>query len=531
MKHLSDLIANLPDVIAVHGDHLQSITAPVEEDNRLIQPGGVFVARRGLSVDGHNFIPDAIKRGAAAIVGEHDLTDLPVPYVQVGNAQEATGWLAAAYHDYPSRKLILIGVTGTDGKTTTSTLIHSILKVATDGKAGLISTVSADLGGTTVDTGLHVTTPSAPQIQTLLAQMVTNGLTHCVLEMTSHGLAQGRLNGVDIDVAVLTNVTHEHLDYHGTFEAYRAAKGRMFEMLRKSYRKPNQPKISVINADDPSADFFAAFPADKVVRYGLKVLAEVYGSPVYKPDSTKFVVINRVGLDAMRTAMPGALFDPIERLFSTALVGEFNVMNSMAAIAATQYLIDQDQIVDRIIQQGLEQVNSIPGRMERIDEGQPYTAIIDFAHTPNALENALKACRGMLGEGKRLIAIIGSAGLRDREKRRLMAEVAARLADFTVLTAEDPRTESLTDILATMAQGCISQGGVEGQTFIRVPDRGQALYQACQMAQSGDIVIACGKGHEQSMCFGTIEYPWDDRQALRAAIKGAPLKTLPTAQT
>ncbi|MBA3871814.1 MAG: UDP-N-acetylmuramoyl-L-alanyl-D-glutamate--2,6-diaminopimelate ligase [Anaerolineae bacterium] len=528
MKRLSDLITNLPDLIHLTGDANTAITAPVEEDNRLIQSGGVFVARRGLSVDGHNFIPDAIRRGAAVIVGERDITDLSVPYVQVSNAQEATGWLAAAYQDYPSRKLILIGVTGTDGKTTTSTLIHSILKVATDGKAGLISTVSADLGGKTVDTGLHVTTPSAPQIQALLAQMIANGLTHCVLEMTSHGLAQGRLNGVDIDVAVLTNVTHEHLDYHGTFEAYRAAKGRMFEMLSKSYRKPDQPKISVINADDPSADFFATFSADKVILYGIKTTSEVGSlSITYEPNSTEFVVANRAAIKQMTSE--GYIVDPDFREFSTLLAGEFNVANALAAIAATQYLIDENQVVDKVIQQGLLGVKSIPGRMERIDEGQPYTAIVDFAHTPNALENAFKAARGMLTEGKRLIAIIGSAGLRDRDKRRLMAEVSARSADFTILTAEDPRTESLDDILETMAQGCISQGGGEGQTFIRVPDRGQALYQACQVAQAGDIVIACGKGHEQSMCFGTIEYPWDDREALRAAIKGATLKTLPTA--
>ncbi len=530
MKNLSDLIANLPDVITVHGDHLQPITAPIEEDNRLIQPGGIFVARRGLSVDGHDFIPDAIKRGAAAIVGEHDLTDLPVPYVQVSNAQEATGWLAAAYYDYPSRKLVIIGVTGTDGKTTTSTLIHSILKVATNGKAGLISTVSADLGGKTVDTGLHVTTPSAPQIQALLAQMVAKGLTHSVLEMTSHGLAQGRLNGVDIDVAVLTNVTHEHLDYHGTFEAYRAAKGRMFEMLSKSYHKPDQPKISVINADDPNAEFFASFPADKVVRYGIRTTSEVGALSIsYEPNRTEFVVANRAAIKQMTSE--GYVVDPHFREFSTLLVGEFNVANALVAIATTQSLLggDMSPIVDNVIKQGLGRVQSIPGRMERIVEGQPYTAIVDFAHTPNALENALKAARGMLVEGKRLIAIIGSAGLRDRDKRRLMAEVAAQHADFTILTAEDPRTESLDDILETMAQGCISQGGVEGQTFIRVPDRGRALYQACQMAQAGDIVIACGKGHEQSMCFGTTEYPWDDREALRAAINGTPLKTLPTA--
>lgn len=527
MKKLSDLITNLPDLIRVSGDAL--ITAPVEEDNRLVQAGGIFVARRGLSVNGHNFIPDAIKRGAAAIVGERDLTDLSVPYVQVSNAQEATGWLAAAYHEYPSRKLILIGVTGTDGKTTTSTLIHSILKVATDGKAGLISTVSADLGGKTVDTGLHVTTPSAPQIQALLAQMVANGLTHCVLEMTSHGLAQGRLNGVDIDVAVLTNLTHEHLDYHGTFEAYRAAKGRMFEMLGKSYRKPNQVKIGLINLDDVNASYFESIcraGGARVWQYAVSSNQNPYSDDGrffstdnlnYRPDGLEFDVYRfKESSGYMRWAH-----------VHSPLVGQFNVYNIVAAAAVASIF---ENINFSQVQQGIAQVRTIPGRMERIDEGQPYTAIVDFAHTPNALENALKAARGMLTEGKRLIAVFGSAGLRDRDKRRLMAEVSARLADFTILTAEDPRTESLTDILVTMAQGCISQGGVEGQTFIRVPDRGQALLQACQMAQAGDIVIACGKGHEQSMCFGTTEYPWDDRDSLRAAINGTPLKTLPTAQ-
>lgn len=526
-KVLSNLIAALPEVVSVHGDLNTVITAPVEEDNRLVQHGGVFVARRGLTVDGHKFIPDAVKRGAAAIVGEHEITDLPVPYVQVANAQEATGWLAAAYHDYPSRKMVLIGVTGTDGKTTTSTLIHSILKVATNGKAGLISTVSADLGGTTVDTGLHVTTPSAPQIQALLAQMVANGLTHCVLEMTSHGLAQGRLNGVDIDVAVLTNLTHEHLDYHGTFEAYRAAKGRMFEMLGKSYRKANQVKVAIVNADDASAEFFSSIGLQNEIRiwgYGLnlpQVTPDVYGryyfasTPNFSPDGLKFDIQRyKESSGIMRWA----------RVQST-LLGKFNIYNILAASAVANLF---SEVNFAHVETGISRVQSIPGRMERIDEGQPYTAIVDFAHTPNALQNALNAARGMLGEGKRLIAVFGSAGLRDREKRRLMAEVSANIADFTILTAEDPRTESLEDILETMAQGCMSQGAVEGQTFIRIPDRSQALYHACQMAQPGDIVIACGKGHEQSMCFGTIEYPWDDRVGLRAAINGTPLKTLPT---
>jgi UDP-N-acetylmuramoyl-L-alanyl-D-glutamate--2,6-diaminopimelate ligase len=167
--------------------------------------------------------------------------------------------------------------------------------------------------------------------------------------------------------------------------------------------------------------------------------------------------------------------------------------------------------------------------MQRIDQGQRFLAIVDFAHTPNALEKALTACRTMLQDGKRLITVFGSAGLRDREKRRLMAEVATRYADFSIFTAEDPRTESLDDILQTMAEAATAVGGIEGQTFIRVPDRGEAIFRACQMAQPGDIVIACGKGHEQSMCFGTVEYPWDDRAAMRSALRGEPLRTLPTA--
>src|SRR5690606_32798478 len=204
-KILAELLAALPQPYHLTGDPNTLITAPVVESDVEVQSGGVFVARKGQIVDGHEFIPRAIERGAAAIVGERPIDNLPVPYVQVENPQEATGYLAAAYHDFPSRKLVVIGVTGTDGKTTTSTLIHSILQVATGGKAGMISTIAAHVGDKTVETGLHVTTPGAPQVQSLLAQMVANGLTHAVIEMTSIGLAQGRVNGVDIDVAVLTN--------------------------------------------------------------------------------------------------------------------------------------------------------------------------------------------------------------------------------------------------------------------------------------------------------------------------------------
>jgi UDP-N-acetylmuramoyl-L-alanyl-D-glutamate--2,6-diaminopimelate ligase len=288
------------------------------------------------------------------------------------------------------------------------------------------------------------------------------------------------------------------------------------------------PKISVINADDPSADYFAAFPADKIIRYGFQSNADIQAMNInYKPDWTFFVAVENINNQPK-------IIDYQE----IRLAGEFNVYNALAAIA-TAYdlhvkLRPEDgyefRVLDDETSQGVVRVRAIPGRMERIDEGQNFTAIVDFAHTPNALEKVLTAARQMLQPDKRLIAVFGSAGLRDREKRRMMAETSARLADVTILTAEDPRTESLDGILQVMADACISQGSVEGQTFFRVPDRGEALYQACQMAHEGDIVIACGKGHEQSMCFGTIEYAWDDREAMRAALRGAPLRTLPTAK-
>lgn len=504
IEHLKVLPA--ADILSLRGDGSTPISAPFVESDVDVQPGGVFIARRGRSSDGHAFIANAIARGAAAIIGEReDIQPLPVPYVVVRDAQAATGWLAASFFDFPSRKLKLVGVTGTDGKTTTSHLLHSLLQTATHGHAGFISTIAADFGGRSADTGLHVTTPGAPQVQQFLAQMVEAGLTHVVLEMTSHGLAQGRLNGVDLDVAVLTNVTHEHLDYHGSFENYRAAKGLMFEMLKRSQVKGDQPKVAVLNRDDPSYEYYAAIPADRVISYGIQQPAEFYAADLqYLPDQTSF----RLGMEAYRMQ----------------LVGAFNVYNALAALAAAHALGFAGPH-----QEALAQVKSVSGRMQRIDEGQDFSAIVDFAHTPNALEKALTAGRGMLPPGGRLIAVFGSAGLRDVEKRRMMAEVSARLADLSILTAEDPRTESLDAILEMMAAGCRSQGGVEGETFLRVPDRGEAIYRACQLARPGDIVMACGKGHEQSMCFGTTEYPWDDRDAMRAALRGAPLRTLPTA--
>ncbi len=516
----SDLLSALPNLVTPP-DTDAIITAPVSESAQAVEPGGVFLARRGANVDGHDLIAEAVARGAAAVVGERPPGDVacPVPYAQVAAGARALGPLAAAYYGYPARRLVIVGVTGTDGKTTTCTLIHSIL-VAAGVRAGLISTVNAVIGDQALETGLHVTTPPAHEVQMYLAKMVEAGLTHAVLEATSHGLAQGRVDGVDVDVVVLTNVTHEHLDFHGTWEQYRRDKARLFEMAATSYRKPGVPKIAVINAGDPSADLFRQMAAgvDRVLTYALDPVGpvDVRAEGIdYGPDATRCTVVG-----------PGNARQRVE----TRLVGPFNVANLLAGVTASSALLGDD--VERLraaVAGGLRAVPLIPGRMERIDEGQDFLAIVDFAHTPNALKRALEAARAMIPADRRVIAVFGSAGLRDREKRRLMAEIGAELADVSVFTAEDPRTESLASILNEMAQGCIRRGGVEGETFWRVMDRGRALAFACSLARRGDLVIACGKGHEQSMCFGTTEYPWDDRQALRAALRGEPLLTLPTA--
>lgn len=510
---LSELLSDVPGVLHWPVDD-PSVTAPVVEDSRAVEPGGVFVARAGRSFDGHAYIAAAAERGAAAIVGERppDAISISVPYAQVADGGLALAHLAAAYHGFPSRQLVVIGVTGTDGKTTTANLIHSILSTA-GLHAGLISTINAVIGDEMLSTGLHVTTPPAPEVQGYLARMVEAGLTHCVLEATSHGLAQHRVSAVDFDVAVVTNVQHEHLDFHGSWEAYLDAKAMLFRHLSTGHRKPGVPKTAVINLDDArSATALLNIPADRYLRYSIDNPGADVGAEdvAYDPAATTFTL---------------RLPDQPPQTVRSALVGAFNVSNTLAAAGAGAAL----GLPGEVIAAGLEAIHAVPGRMERIDVGQGYLAIVDFAHTPNALRRTLEAARLMVAPHGRVIVVFGSAGLRDPEKRAMMGIIAAELADLTVITAEDPRTESLEVIMAASSAAAAEAGGVEGETFWRVPDRGEAIYFATQLARPGDVVLTCGKGHEQSMCFGTTEYPWDDRDAMRAALRGAPLRTLPTA--
>jgi UDP-N-acetylmuramoyl-L-alanyl-D-glutamate--2,6-diaminopimelate ligase len=513
LRQLYSAVPDVFDSVAAASSGDTSITG-ITDDSRKVQPGFLFVAVRGVSVDGHRFIPAALSAGAVAVVGEEPADALSlstgVLYLRVTDARRALGWLHAAWHGFPSRHLALTGVTGTDGKTTTTNLLYEILHAAGN-ETGMISTVNARIGALNLDTGLHTTTPHPADVQRYLADMVAAGATHAVLETTSEGLAQQRLAGCDFDVAVITNITHEHVTSHGTWEAYREAKATLFRGLATAARKPDVPKVAVLNRDDPgSFDYLRAISVDQQVIYGIETAdVDVTATDiVYTPQGIRATLRSPWG--------PAEIASP--------LVGAFNVSNILAAASAALAL---GALLDAVVE-GIAAMRGVPGRMECIDEGQPFTAIVDFAHTPNALRVALIAARQWVEGQGRVIVAFGSAGLRDREKRRMMGEVAGELADLVVLTAEDPRTEPLDNILAEMAAGVMHYPHVEGVDFWRVPDRGAALLHAVRLAQPDDIVLACGKGHEQSMCFGTVEYPWDDREALRRALHGEMLDTLPT---
>ena len=493
---LSELLAALPNKEVLAEADVE--VSGVAQDSREVAPGYLFVAIRGSETDGHRYVGDALRRGAAAVVVENAEALPPgVPGAVVRDGRVALARLAAACHGFPARRLRVVGVTGTDGKTTTASLILAMLAAA-GRSAGAITTVAAIIAGRELDTGFHTTTPDSPAVQAYLAQMVAAGAEYAVVETTSHGLDQGRTLDCDYDVAAVTNVTAEHLDYHRTFEAYLAAKAKLFQMLSTGYRKPGMPKVSVLNADDPSIDALRRFPADLTLTYGLEAPADVRGTRLeLGPERTRFVAETPAGAIAAETRLPG----------------RYNVANALAAIAVA---VSQGLPLDAI-QRALAEFPGIAGRMESIDEGQSFQVIVDFAHTPNALEKALTVAR-TLTRG-RLISVFGCAGLRDRQKRPAMGEIAGRLADLVVLTAEDPRTEDVDAIIAEIAAGCERVGRREGVDYWAVPNRERAIAFALGLARPGDLVIVTGKGHERSMCFGKVETPWSDHEVCRRQLR------------
>ena len=459
-------------------------------DSREAQAGALFIALQGLHRDGHHYAAAAVANGAVAVLITRPLT-LPehVTQVLVPNTWIALGQVSAAYYKNPSQELCVIGVTGTDGKSTTATLIGHILRACRH-PTGVITTVAFHDSVQEFPNETRLTTQHASDLQQMLRAIRERGGTHAVVEASSHGLALHKLDAIQIDAAVLTNLTHEHLDFHKTLEAYREAKGRLFERVEARAPKPF-PQVSVLNADDEHYPFFASLNSPGLRTFGFEEQADVRAVDVeLAADRTAFTVVTPEG----------------QALIHSPLVCRFNVANTLAALAVVTGLgVPLDAAAAAV-----RSFPGVPGRMQVIAAGQPFAVIVDYAHTPNSLRLVLDALRGVTPG--RLVAVFGSAGERDVEKRALMGAVAAEHADYFVITGEDPRSEDPDVICRQIEEGALQAGCVYGRDYSISIDRTQAFRIAFKQARPGDTVLLAGKGHEHSMIWGDESLPWDEAE-------------------
>ena len=458
-------------------------------DSRAVNAGDLFFAVPGDHVDGHAFAPQAGERGAMALVAQHELDGLGLPQLIVPKTRVALADAADAWFGRPSEHLHVIGVTGTDGKTTTCFLAAAML-LAAGRRPGLAGTVAIRIGDEQLPNPNRNTTPEALELQALLADMVAAGNDCVVMEATSHGLAQARVRNCRFDVAIVTNLTSEHLEFHGTLDAYRAAKAMLVE----------EAPVAILNADDGDFAYFRDRSRGEVVTYGLGADATVRATDL-QPGPAGTVFTGRVG--------------PWVGRVNLRLPGSFNVHNALAVLAlAHAEGFDLDQAAAAI-----GAVEGVPGRMERIDQGQPFTVVVDYAHTAASLSKVLSELRA-LAQG-RLLVVFGSAGERDTTKRPAMGAVAARLADVVFVTDEDPRLEDSRVINEAIAAGARDAGAIEGETLFVIDDRTAAIRRAVEMAADGDVLLLAGKGHEQSIIYGTESRPWDEASVVRRALREA----------
>lgn len=454
-------------------------------DSRKVGPGVVFVAFRGGTFDGHNFIADAIGRGAAAVIAEKDVK-ADVPVLVVPDSRAALPALAARFFDYPSRKMTLVGVTGTNGKTTTVHMVQSIF-LADGKKAGLIGTLGARIGDELIET--EHTTPESSDLQQVLARMADEKVDAVSMEVSSHALVQGRSAYCEFDCAIFTNLTQDHLDFHGTLEDYLNAKLKLFSEypLRSSKRF-----VAAVNIDDPSAEAVMKAVKGDVITYGIESSADVTGSEIDVNASEISFVINYSGRS---------------RRINVPVGGYFNVYNSLSAAAAGLALgIGLETVI-----KGLESVPKVAGRFESVDCGQDFGVLVDYAHTPDGLENVLKTARSLVKN--RLIAVFGCGGNRDRGKRPIMGRIGAELADIVVITSDNPRKEDPMAIIKDILEGIPLNAKPEV-----VVDRREAIERAIMIAEPGDVVVIAGKGHEDYQIFADKTIHFDDREVAREVL-------------
>ena len=495
---LNKLVKALPKAHVIGNYNGDTVVTGISADTREMKPGSIFVALPGFHVDGKKFIPNAIEKGAKAVVVEGSYQpDLQVPVIIVDNARLAFSRLAAEFWDNPSHKLKVIGVTGTNGKTTTTYMISSVLESA-DVSTGFITTVDYKIANHQWKHEEHSTTPQPDRLHELLYRMLQAGVEYAVIESSSHGLKLHRLEDVAYDVAVFTNVTSEHLELHGTVEQYRLDKARLFQLLGNHPDK-GCGKWGVINLDDPNAQLYIDSTKGKVFTYSQQdENADLIGNII--PRSEEGVTF-RVHYKGNSTEI------------NLPISGDYNVYNALAAIGVA---ITQNIPID-VCKSALERFTGVPGRMQVISMGQPFTVVIDYAHTEDSLEKVLitlkQRTRG------RLFAVFGSAGERDPYKRAPMGKVAAKYADFMILTNEDPRGEDEMQILLDIAEGARSVGAIEGRDYICIPDRKAAIYEALSRASGGDTVLLAGKGHETTIETKNGFIPWDEAEIAKQALK------------
>jgi UDP-N-acetylmuramoyl-L-alanyl-D-glutamate--2,6-diaminopimelate ligase len=480
-------------------------------DSRKVRDGALFVAVLGEHADGHDYLAAVARASAAAAIVERPAPDAPIAQLVVPDSRLALAIASAWWFEDPSLRLGVVGVTGTDGKTTTSFLTTAVLEAAGI-STGLITTAAVKVGSELVANAEHVTTPQAPELQERLREMVVAGNDAAIVETTSHGLALHRVAEIAYDVAIFTNLSHEHLELHGTFEAYREAKLSLFSRLgrgpsgsgpAKALARP-WPRTAIVNADDPAAPLFA----EAAQAAGARVLT--YGE----------TAASNIRASNVRDDVRGMAFDVATPRWhgrvNLRLAGRFNVGNALAAIGLGEAL---DLPAEAIVS-GLQGVAGVPGRMERIDLGQPFGVVVDYAHSPAALEKVLDVLTPAVGPGAGLIAVFGSAGERDIQKRPLMGRIAGERCRLVIVTDEDPRGEDPQAILQEIAAGAARAGKTLGLDLLCIQDRSRAITQAFNMARPGDVVLLAGKGHEQSIITAMGAVPWNERAQAICALEG-----------
>lgn len=492
LRELADL---LPSAV-VQGDTEVECTG-IANHSRRVSPGDLFVCISGIpgyQEDRHPYANDAVLAGAAAVVAERRI-EVNLPLILVKDSRHALAVLAAHFNEYPSDKLKLIGVTGTNGKTTTAHMIEAILRYAGN-KTGLMGNIGTKIGDTLFETDINTQEP--PSLQANLRRMVDAECEYAVMEVTSQGLDAGRVLGCDFRTAVFTNVTQDHLDYHGTMDNYIAAKGLFFSRLGNGYSDdPDVRKFAVLNADDPASAVFQKLTAAHVLTYGIEAEADVRAENVQlSARGTSFRLVTYQGTIEMRIGM----------------VGTFNVYNALAAITAAL----AEGLSLETIRDGLVSLPGVPGRLEIVDEGQPYLVLVDYAHTPDGLDNMLRAIKAFAEH--RIITVFGCGGDRDRTKRPIMGGIAAEFSDYVIVTSDNPRSEDTARILSDIEVG-LREKHYPVERYVMMPDRAAAIEHAVALANPGDVVVIAGKGHETHQISKDGTAHFDDREVARVAIR------------